>query len=142
MKIAFGSDEKTNLTEAILKWLQEKGHTVEKFGHLTNESEKWHWADIGKEVATQVINGSANLGIICCWSGTGVCMSANKVKGARAALCWDSETAKLTRKWNDSNVLCLSLRFTSETVACEILETWFNTGFDEEGLGQNGKLDC
>lgn len=142
MRIIFGSDEKTNLTDFIGKWLQEHGHIVEKAGHLASENKKWHWADIGREVAEKVTKGEADYGVVCCWSGTGVCMAANKVKGARAALCLDSETAKLTRKWNDSNVLCLSLRFTSETVTSEILEKWFSTTFDEEGLGQKGKLDC
>lgn len=141
MKIIFGSDEKTSLTDFIYKYLTDAGHEVEKIGHLADENLKWRWVDIGKEIGKRVANSEANFGIACCWSGTGVCIAANRIRGARAALCWDAETAKLARKWDNSNILCLSLRFTSETIAKEILDTWFNTKFDEEGLNETHKLD-
>lgn len=141
MKIIFGSDEKTALTETINSWLQDAGHQLEKIGHLVTESAKWRWVDIGKTVATKVAKGAVDYGIVCCWSGTGVCMAANRIQGARAALCWDAETARLARKWDDANILCLSLRFTSETVVKEILAAWFDTKFDEEGLHEAHKLD-
>lgn len=141
MKIAVGSDEKTYLTDKVLEWLKDKGYEVSLFGHLVDEGKKWKWVDIGKEVAELVASGKAVQGIVFCWSGTGICMAANKIKGIRAALCFDAGTAKLARKWDDANVLCLSLRYTSETMAREILETWFSTAFDEEGLNQAHKLD-
>lgn len=141
MKIIFGSDEKTALTTTIYQWLKNKGHSVIQVGHLVDESAKWKWAEIGRLVGERVAKGEEDFGIICCWSGTGVCMAANRVSGARAALCWDAETAKLARKWNNANILCLSLRFISETVVKEILDAWFNSKFDEEGLNQVDKLD-
>jgi ribose 5-phosphate isomerase B len=141
MKIAFGSDERTVLTDAIERWLLERGHEMAKFGHLVAEAEKWKWADIGRQVAESVARGDAEFGILCCWSGTGVTIAANRIRGARAALCWDAETARLARKWDDANILTLSLRFTSETLGQEILEAWFGTAFDEEGLNQAARVD-
>lgn len=141
MRIVLGSDEKTNLTDFIGKWLKDAGYEVEKVGHLVEKGKKWKWVDIGSEVGKKIAEGKGDFGVVCCWSGTGVCMAANRFRGARAALCWDSETAKLARKWDNANILCLSLRFTSEPIAKEILETWFNTKFDEEGLDEANKLE-
>lgn len=141
MKIAIASDEKTALTDSIVDYLKEKGHEIILGGHLNDESKKWKWADIGREVAEQVSNNSADQAVLLCWSGTGVCMAANKVKGIRAALCWDAETAGLARKWDDANILCMSLRYTTETLANEMLDSWFSTNFDEEGLDQAHKID-
>lgn len=141
MTILFGSDEKTVLTQAIGLQLREMGHTLLEVGHLTDENAKWRWVGIGRQVAEGVAEGKADVGVVCCWSGTGVCMAANRVRGARAALCWDAETARLARKWDDANILCLSLRFTSETLAKEILMAFFTTQFDEKGLGEAHKLD-
>lgn len=141
MKIIFGSDEKTPLTDVINRYLLGAGHDVEHVGHLVDEDTKWKWVEIGKEIGKRVASSEADFGIACCWSGTGVCMAANRLPGAKAALCWDAETAKLARKWDNANILCLSLRFTSETVLKEILDAWFNTKFDEEGLNEARKLD-
>ncbi|MCU0653055.1 MAG: RpiB/LacA/LacB family sugar-phosphate isomerase [Candidatus Pacebacteria bacterium] len=69
-------------------------------------------------------------------------MAANKAKGARAALCWDAETARLARKWNDANILCLSLRFTTVESAKGIIDAWLEADFNEEGLNQARKLDA
>ncbi len=140
MKILLASDEKTSLTESIQTYLTEKGHEVIVWGHLADESQKWRWADIGREAGEMVSTGDADQAVILCWSGTGVCMAANKVEGIRAALCWDAETASLARKWDDANVLCMSLRYTSETLATEMLDSWFSTNFDEEGLDQAHKV--
>ncbi|OGY16541.1 MAG: hypothetical protein A2785_03040 [Candidatus Chisholmbacteria bacterium RIFCSPHIGHO2_01_FULL_49_18] len=141
MKIIFGSDESTPLTDFINNWFQEAGHDVEKIGHLASEEKKWKWVDIGKEVGERVAKGEFEFGVACCWSGTGVCMAANRFRRARAALCWDAETAKLARKWDNANILCLSLRFISDMVAKEILKVWFSTKFDEEGLNEVHKLE-
>lgn len=141
MKIILAADEKTNLTDSIQEYLKEKGHEVTLLGDLSDESKKWHWAEISQEAAKIVANAENTQGIFLCWSGTGISIAANKIKGIRAALCWDAETARLARKWNNANVLCMSLRFTSETVAKEIMDMWFTTEFDEEGLNQVEKLD-
>ena len=140
MKIVVASDEETNLTVLVVEHLKEKGQELVLLGALVDK-ENNKWAEIGREAAMKVANGEAEQGILFCWSGTGICMAANKVKGVRAALCWDAETAQLARKWNDANMLCLSLRFTSETLAKEILDTWFKTEFNEEGLDEVHKLD-
>ncbi len=95
------------------------------------------WPDVGEKVALEVSNGRANQGILFCWTGTGVSIAANKVPGIRAALCWDAETAKGARLWDDANVLAMSLRSTSPALAREILDAWFSsqpvtTGVDAE----------
>lgn len=141
MKIILGSDEKTDLTNFISKWLENVGHEVEEVGHLIDKDKKWKWVEIGSEVGKKIAEGKADFGIVCCWSGTGVCMAVNRFRGARAALCWDVETAKIARKWNNANILCLSLRFISESIAKEILDAWFNTKFNEEGLNEAHKLE-
>jgi len=97
--------------------------------------------EIGKEAAEKIVGGEADIGVFFCWSGAGVCMAANKVKGARAALCWNPETAKLARKWDDANILCMSYHFIREQTAKKALDLWFETKFDEEGLNQAHKLD-
>lgn len=123
MKLAVGSDEKTYLTDAVIDELNKRGHTVELFGPLN--AEPLNWTQVAQLVGERVASGAADQGILFCWTGTGVSLAANKVPGIRAALCHDAETAKGARLWNDANVLCLSLRATSETVAREIVDAWF-----------------
>lgn len=125
MKIAVGSDEKTHLTDAVVQELKKRGHEVELVGPLKDES--MDWPRVAEKVAECVTQGTADEGVLFCWTGTGVSMAANKVPGIRAALCHDAETAKGARLWNRANVLCLSLRATPEIVAKEILDAWFNT---------------
>ena len=122
MKIALGADESTPLVDAIRRFLEARGHEVSVFGAPAQVTEPW--AQTAKEVAESVAQARHDLGIVCCWTGTGVSIAANKVRGVRAALCRDAETARGARKWNDANVLALSLRATSEAVAKEILEAW------------------
>ncbi len=119
MRIAFGTDERTPLTDAIADALREKGHEV--VVRLEDEP----WPDVGRRVGEAVAAGEADRGVVCCWTGTGASIAANKVDGVRAALCADAETARGARRWNDANVLCLSLRSTSETMAREVLDAWF-----------------
>jgi ribose 5-phosphate isomerase B len=80
---------------------------------------------VGRTVAEAVAGGEADFGVLCCWTGTGVSIAANKVPGIRAALCADAQTAQGAREWNDANVLCLSIRATSAAVAGEMLTAWF-----------------
>jgi ribose 5-phosphate isomerase B len=126
MKIALGSDEATELTAALERELRERGHDVVLAGALATGDDD-AWPSVGKRVAQSVASGECETGIVCCWSGTGVSIAANKVPGARAALCTDAETAQAARKWNDANVLALSLRSTAIPVARAMLDAWFST---------------
>jgi ribose 5-phosphate isomerase B len=125
MRIALGSDMHGELPEAIDRWLRARYHHVTRFGALSPGSPD-AWPDVGREVASCVARGDAEFGVLCCWTGTGVSIAANKVSGIRAALCADAATAGGAREWNDANVLCLSLRSTSIPVAEEMLEAWFS----------------
>ncbi|MCZ7669424.1 MAG: RpiB/LacA/LacB family sugar-phosphate isomerase [Chloroflexi bacterium] len=127
MKLAVGSDERTHLTEAVVADLQERGHDLMLFGPLAGI--ETYWPDVARQVAEAVRDGRADEGILFCWTGTGVSLAANKVPGIRAALCADAETARGARLWNNANVLCLSIRRTSEVMAKEILESWFATAY-------------
>jgi ribose 5-phosphate isomerase B len=139
MKLVIASDEKTHLTDGVVEYLRVKGHELVLLGDLVEKSGKW--VEIGRRAGEMVARREVEQGILFCWSGTGVAMAANRVKGVQAALCWDVETARLARKWDNANILCMSLRFTSETLAKEIMEAWFATPFDEEGLNEVHKLD-
>ena len=125
MKIAFGSDMKSDVTAAIETSLRERGHDVVLYGALASQNDSWPLA--GRAVGESVAASDAEYGIVCCWSGTGVSIAANKVPGVRAALCADAQTAAIAREYNDANVLALSLRTTSIPVAKEILNAWFST---------------
>ena|SRR5581483_9275309 len=124
MRVALGSDMKGDLPEAIARWLAAHGHQVDLFGALRPGGGE-EWPSVGRAVASAVAAGEADYGVLCCWTGTGVSIAANKVAGARAALCGDAATAAGAREWNDANVLCISLRATSLPVAEEILAAWF-----------------
>jgi ribose 5-phosphate isomerase B len=125
MVIAFGTDERTSLTEAITAELESQGHQVLVM------ADPLAWPVAGRAVAEAVAGGAAERGVVCCWTGTGVSMAANKVPGVRAALCTDAETARGARRWNDANVLAISLRLTSPEVAREMLEAFLGTEVDD-----------
>lgn len=131
MRIAFGADERNHLTDYLQSDLAQRGHELILFGALRAEAapgdEESLWPRAAHRLAAVVAAGGADEGIICCWTGTGVSIAANKVPGIRAALCADAETARGARLWNRANVLALSLRLTSEPLAKEILEAWFGT---------------
>lgn len=127
MKLAVGADDSTHLTQAILQYLEDAGHQV--ILHGPPAGEQACWPQVASQVAESVTSGQAEEGILLCWTGTGVSMAANKVPGIRAALCDDAETAKGARLWNDANLLCLSIRRTSEIMATEILEAWFKQSY-------------
>jgi len=130
MRLAVGSDERTHLTDFVVEELKNRGFELELYGPLNEEDIQW--TDVAHKVAESVMEGLCEQGILFCWTGTGVSIAANKVPGIRAALCADAQTAEGARKWNDANVLALSLRSTSETVAKEILDAWFNASAEEE----------
>src|SRR5918992_381265 len=124
MRIAVASDERTGVAEAVVKELRARGHEPVAHGALAaGEREDWAWAS--EAAARDVADGRADQAVVCCWTGTGASIAANKVPGIRAALCADAETAAGARKWNDANVLALSLRTTSDAVLAEILDAWF-----------------
>ena len=124
MRIAVSADERTGVADAVARALRERGHDVALHGALA-EGERPDWAWASEAAASDVAEGRADQGVVCCWTGTGASIAANKVPGIRAALCADAETAAGARRWNDANVLALSLRTTSEALLGEILDAWF-----------------
>jgi ribose 5-phosphate isomerase B len=135
MRIAFGTDEDTPLTVSMRAHLAEAGHVV--IDVATGEE----WPEVGRAVGEAVASRASDLGIACCYTGTGVAMAANKVKGARAALCTDAQTAAGARRWNDSNVLAMGLRLTSEVVAAEMLDAFIATRTDETERSAIARLE-
>jgi ribose 5-phosphate isomerase B len=126
MRIAVAADERVGIAEVLLEELRERGHEPIPHGALSDhERDDWAWAS--EAAARDVAQGRAEQAIVCCWTGTGAAMAANKVPGIRAALCADAQTASGARKWNDANVLGLSLRATSEAELAEILDAWFES---------------
>ena len=131
MRISVAADERTGVADALVEQLRRRGHEPLLHGALVeNERDDWAWAS--EAAARDVAEGSAAQAIVCCWTGTGASIAANKVPGARAALCADAETARGARRWNDANVLALSLRTTSEALLSEILDGWFEEGPSSE----------
>jgi ribose 5-phosphate isomerase B len=124
MRIAVAADERTGVADAVVEELRRRGHEPLLHGALSDaERDDWAWAS--EAAARDVADGRAAQGIVCCWTGTGASIAANKVAGVRAALCADAATADGARRWNDANVLALSLRATSPAVLTEILDAWF-----------------
>ena len=115
MRVAVGTDTVNAVSDSIVDGLRAAGHEVLDGGQGTP------WPDVGRTVGELVAGGAADAGIVCCWTGTGVSIAANKVPGVRAALCTDAETARGARAWNDANVLALGLRLMSEALAAEIV---------------------
>jgi ribose 5-phosphate isomerase B len=124
VRISVAADERTGVADAVVRELERRGHDPIVHGALSDEErDDWAWAS--EAAARDVAEGRAEQGIVCCWTGTGASIAANKVAGIMAALCADAETARGARSWNDANVLALSLRTTSEALLAEILEGWF-----------------
>jgi ribose 5-phosphate isomerase B len=124
MRIAVAADELTGVARAVVGELRERGHEVLEHGALS-DSERDDWAWASEAAARDVSAGRAEQAVVCCWTGTGASIAANKVPGVRAALCTDAVTAEGARRWNDANVLALSLRSTSPAMLGEILDAWF-----------------
>jgi ribose 5-phosphate isomerase B len=125
MRIAVAADERTGIAEAVVEHLRARGHEPLPHGALADgERDDWAWAS--EAAARDVADGRAEQAVVCCWTGTGASIAANKVRGIRAALCGDATTAAGARRWNDANVLALSLRSTSEAELAEILDAWFD----------------
>ena len=126
MRIAFGTDERTEITDRVKEIVLGMGHELEVV------AEGVEWTQAGRSVGEAVASGEADRGIVCCWTGTGVSIAANKVTGVRAALCTDAETADGARRWNDANVLALSLRLLAPSLADEIVPSFLVGTFDDD----------
>ncbi|HYQ12516.1 MAG TPA: RpiB/LacA/LacB family sugar-phosphate isomerase [Solirubrobacterales bacterium] len=125
MRVSVSADERVGIADAVVEELRKRGHEPIPHGAL-DDSERDDWAWASESAARDVAEGRAEQGIVCCWTGTGASIAANKVAGIRAALCMDAQTAEGARRWNDANVLALSLRATSEAELAEILDAWFS----------------
>ncbi|MEM0481825.1 MAG: RpiB/LacA/LacB family sugar-phosphate isomerase [Nitrososphaerota archaeon] len=122
-RVAVGSDDRYAAAVEAAKYLAEKGFEIIELGSLKSGKVE-PWPEVGFEVGRMVAEGKVDWGIVVCYTGTGVSIAANKVKGVRAALCFDAQTARGARLWNDANVLALSGRLTTPEVAREIIDAW------------------
>jgi ribose 5-phosphate isomerase B len=135
VRIAFGTDEVTPVTDVVVAHLGDLGHDVAVVG--AGEQ----WPEVGRGVGLAVASGAAERGVVCCWTGTGVSMAASKVPGVRAALCGDAETARGARRWNDANVVALGLRLTSAVVAIEVVDAFLATAPDPDEAPAVARLE-
>jgi ribose 5-phosphate isomerase B len=126
VRIVLGSDEDAPLVATTVEHLRQAGHEVDVIA-VDDPS-----PEVGRSVGEAVVSGRADLGVVCCWTGTGVSIAANKVAGVRAALCSDATTADGARRWNDANVLALSIRTTTDALAGEILDAFVSGRPDPE----------
>jgi len=117
MRIVVGADDEGAVADAVVDELRARGHDVTVL-------EREQWPEVARKVGDAVSSGEADQGIVFCWTGTGTAMAANKVPGVRAALAWDPWIAEGARRWNDANVLVMSLKRTSPEAAREILAAW------------------
>src|SRR3954468_12357929 len=124
MRISVAADERVGVAQAVVDELRRRGHEPLAHG-AQREGERSDWAWVSEAAARDVVEGRADQAVVCCWTGTGASIAANKVPGVRAALCTDAATADGARRWNDANVLALSLRLTSAAQLEEILDAWF-----------------
>jgi ribose 5-phosphate isomerase B len=146
MKISVGSDLRQPVTDAVVQWLAGRDHDITLVGALADGDDR-EWVAVSDATVRPVADGVADTAVLFCWSGTGAAIAANKVQGVRAALCGDAETARLARKFNHANVLVMSLRATSPTVALETLEAyldepWGADAFDIRNVGEVSRLDA
>ncbi|HLO71206.1 MAG TPA: ribose 5-phosphate isomerase B [Flavipsychrobacter sp.] len=129
LPLALGCDHAGfELKEAVKKLLQENGWTVEDKGTYSTDSTDY--PDYAHPVADMVSTGAASVGILICGSGNGVCMTANKHVGVRAALCWNEEIAALARQHNDANIICIPARFVPQEQAFNMLDTFLSIAFE------------
>ena len=128
MRIAIGCDHwGVNLKQSVIKLLTDAGHSYEDFGCYTTESVDY--PDIARKVAEAVARGDFERGILICYNGIGMSIAANKVKGIRAALCYNAFNACRTRQHNDANILCLGAEVEYEPVP-EIVNAFLTSEFE------------
>jgi ribose 5-phosphate isomerase B len=124
-KIAISADHYIGSIKILPDLLRAKGFELIEFGAFSKQSSVDNWAEVSCLAAQEVADGRADSGIVCCFTGTGASISANKVHGVRAALCFDAFTANGARKWNQANVMAISIRMTSEIQLQELIDAWF-----------------
>jgi ribose 5-phosphate isomerase B len=135
MRFVAGADDEGEVFDAAVEELRRRGHEVDVL-------ERDQWPDVARRVAQAVAKGEADQGLVACWTGTGTAMAANKVAGVRAALVWDPWIAEGARRWNDANVLVLSLKRTSPEAAREIVSAWLSVDDpDEDERANIAKLE-
>jgi ribose 5-phosphate isomerase B len=145
LRIAISADELTGVAASLPERVRARGHEPLLHGaYVRDEPPDWAWAS--ERAARDVAEGAAAQAIVACWTGTGASIAANKVTGVRAALCADAQTAAGARRWNDANVLALSLRTTSEAQLEEILDAWLASvpsedESDERNIAHVGEID-
>ncbi|MYW14718.1 galactose isomerase [Streptomyces sp. SID486] len=146
MRISVSSDMDEPVARLLVAELRRRGHDVREHGAL-RPGDDARWAVCSQAAAREVADGTADQAVVCCWTGTGASIAANKVPGVRAALCTDAATADGARRWNDANVLALSLRLVSAPVLTEILDAWFTAEpsqdpEDVQNVARVGRLDA
>jgi ribose 5-phosphate isomerase B len=119
MRIAFAADDENETTRSVRAYLAERGEVV--------VLEEGGWPELGAAVGRAVSSGAADVGVVMCWTGTGTAIAANKVPGVRAALAWEPWIARGARRWNDANVLAMSLKRLAPEVAVEIAQAFLDT---------------
>ncbi|MEM4036019.1 MAG: RpiB/LacA/LacB family sugar-phosphate isomerase [Fervidicoccaceae archaeon] len=135
-RAAVGSDDNYGVVKFVAEYLASKGFEVIPVGSLkTGKPEPWPL--VGYEVGKLVSGGEVAFGVVVCYTGTGVSIAANKVRGVRAALCFDAKTAEGARRWNDANVLALSARLLSQELAKEIIDAWLSVERPDESESEN-----
>jgi ribose 5-phosphate isomerase B len=138
MKIVVGADDEGPVAETVVDELRERGHEVTVL-------DREQWPEVARKVGETVASGDADQGMLFCWTGTGTSMAANKVPGVRAALAWDPWIAEGARRWNDANVLVMSLKRTDPETAKAILDAWLavdESDPDEaDNIARLGELD-
>ena len=117
MRFVVGADDEGAVADAAVEELRSHGHEVTVL-------DRGQWPDVAERVARGVASGEADQGMLFCWTGTGTAMAANKVAGVRAALAWEPWIAEGARKWNDANVLVMSLKRVEPETAREIVAAW------------------
>lgn len=130
MRFVVGADDEGETLDAALEELRGAGHEVELL-------ERDQWPDVAQRVARAVASGEADQGLLFCWTGTGTAMAANKVPGVRAALAWDPWIAEGARRWNDANVLVMSLKRTDAKTARAIVGAWLSVAEPDEDEREN-----
>ena len=142
MKIAIGADHAGFAQKEMIRaWLGEQGHEIKDFG--THSADSMDYPDVAHPLSEAVANGDFDLGLLLCGSANGVCITANKHAGVRAAIAWLPELAGLARQHNNANVLCLPARYISNEQAQEIVSVFLQTDF-EGGRHQQrvSKINC
>jgi ribose 5-phosphate isomerase B len=136
VKFVVGSDDEGDALDAAVEELRARGHEVELLG-------RDQWPDVAQHVARAVAAREADQGLLFCWTGTGTSMAANKVPGVRAALAWDPWIAEGARRWNDANVLVMSLKRTTPETARAIVDAWLSVEEpDKDERANIAKLDA